>query len=205
MANDTAGRALAKGGKGLISLISGWDSLTTHIPEDAIRNGLEGLRLCRDELVDWINFNEQEYKRNLVHSTATFELLILCWRSGQLSPIHDHGNSACGLLVVEGEATEVVFELNSRRLLAPSQTRCVQAGSCVISRGSDIHQVANLDPAGRDLITLHVYSPPLSAFRTYRVDMAAPPVPDHHITFPPLPISARRRSRSPRVRFDPDL
>jgi len=74
----------------------------------------------------------------------------------------------------------------------------------VISRGSDIHQVANLEPVGTDLISLHVYSPPLSAFRTYRIDKAAPPVPDHHIKVRP-PISAPPRAGSPKVHFDPDL
>jgi hypothetical protein len=75
----------------------------------------------------------------------------------------------------------------------------------VISRGSDIHQVANLEPPGTDLISLHVYTPPLSGFRTYRIDQAASAVPDHHIKVVPATISARPRDGSPEVRYDPDI
>jgi hypothetical protein len=88
--------------------------------------------------------------------------------------------------------------------VAPLQTRRIKAGSCVISRGSDIHQVANLEPAGIDLISLHIYSPPLSAFRTYRIDKSAEPVPEHHIRLAPG-ISADPHAASPKVPFDPDL
>jgi cysteine dioxygenase len=202
---DTSDPSLANDRARLLALLSDWDSLLTRIPENAIREGLEGLRLDRRALVDSINFNEQDYKRNLVHSTATYEVLVLCWRSGQRSPIHDHGDSVCGLLVLEGTATETSFELGPSGSFAMSHRRRIEAGTCVISRGSDIHQVANLEPTGIDLISLHVYSPPLSAFRTYRIDKAASLVPDHHIKVPALPISARPRAGSLKVRFDPDL
>jgi len=125
-AADTSGLTLAKGRAGLIALLSGWDSLLSPIPEDAIRKGLEELRLNREALAGSVNFNERDYQRNLVHSTATYEVLILCWRSGQRSPIHDHGDSVCGLLVLEGVATEASFELNPRGSVAPSQTRRIQ-------------------------------------------------------------------------------
>jgi hypothetical protein len=54
---DKSDRSSARCRAGLIALLSGWDSLRTPIPEVAIRNGLEGLRLNRESLLDYINFN----------------------------------------------------------------------------------------------------------------------------------------------------
>jgi cysteine dioxygenase len=33
---------------------------------------------------------------------------------------------------------------------------------------SDIHQVANMQAPGLDLVTLHIYSPPITKMKTYK-------------------------------------
>jgi len=154
----------------LIELLTGWDSLAGPIPEDLIRSGLAQLSLDRDALQGCAHFNERTYQRNLIHHTANYEILVLCWRSGQCSPIHDHGESACGVLVVEGVATETSFLADSTGKMLVSRSRRIPAGSVVVSRGSDIHRVANLENPGADLISLHVYSPRLAASRYFRID-----------------------------------
>src|SRR5208283_2753136 len=104
-----SGRLLPSGRPGLIELLIGWDTLAAPLPEDLIRSGLVQLSLDRGALHGCAHFNERTYQRNLVHHTANYEILVLCWRSGQRSPIHDHGESACGVPVVEGVATETSF------------------------------------------------------------------------------------------------
>ena len=165
-----SGRSLPSGRPGLIELLTGWDSLAGPIPEDLIRSGLEQLSLDRDALRGCAHFNERMYQRSLIHHTANYEILVLCWRSGQRSPIHDHGESACGVLVVEGVATETSFLADSIGKMIVSRSRRIPAGSIVVSRGSDIHRVANLENPGADLISLHVYSPRLAASRYFRID-----------------------------------
>jgi cysteine dioxygenase len=167
---NESGRPLPGGRPGLIELLTGWDSLAGPIPEDLIRSGLEQLSLDRDALRGCAHFNERTYQRNLIHQTANYEILVLCWRSGQRSPIHDHEKSACGVLVVEGVATETSFLADSTGKTIVSRSRRIRAGSIVVSRGSDIHRVANLEHPGTDLISLHVYSPRLAASRYFRID-----------------------------------
>jgi cysteine dioxygenase len=187
---DRSNRSLAKGRPGLIDLLNRWDSPGTTIPEDAIRSGLEGLSLNRDDLRECINFNERAYQRNLIHLTGSYEVLVLCWRSGQRSPIHDHGDSTCGVLVLEGIATETSFVASPRGAVAAAHSRRIGAGSLVVSRGGDIHQVANLEPHGVDMITLHVYSPCLSGSRYYRTDEMTIADHDHLINSFPETIMA---------------
>ncbi len=185
-----------QGRPGLISLLARWDSLTGAIPGDEIRIGLAALNLDRDALLGCINFNERAYQRNLIHSTETYEVLVLCWRSGQRSPIHDHGESTCGVLVVEGVATETIFAANPGKPLIEARSRRIEAGSIVISHGGDIHQVANLESPGADLISLHVYSPRFRGARYYRIDGTEHPMHTHIITVVPetivAPLQARR-------------
>ncbi len=85
---NESGRSLPGGRPGLIELLTGWDSLAGPIPEDVIRSGLGQLSLDRDALRGCAHFNEQSYQRTLIHHTANYEILVLCWRSGQRSPIH---------------------------------------------------------------------------------------------------------------------
>jgi cysteine dioxygenase len=170
------------GRPGLISLLAQWDCLGKAIPSDEIRLGLTMLSLDRDALLGCVHFHERAYQRNLIHFTEAYEVLVICWRSGQRSPIHDHGESTCGVLVVEGVATETIFATNQKKGLNEAQSLRIEAGSVIVSRGGDIHQVSNLESAGTDLITLHVYSPRLHGNRHYRIDEKEKQMGPHALT-----------------------
>jgi cysteine dioxygenase len=161
--------ALPEGRAGLLALLSVWDRLAGPIQEDWIRDGLRSLRLGRDALRKHLHFDERAYQPTRIHSREHYEVLVQCWRSGQGSPIQEHGGSTCGVLVVEGVATEVAFMATACGRLAPSRSQRVHAGAVVVSRARDVHQLANLEPPGVDLVSLHVYSPPLSGRRCYRL------------------------------------
>src|SRR5260370_12218527 len=63
---------------------------------------------CED-VAEFIRFSDQGYTRNLVRGSDWYNLLVLCWKNGQRSPIHDHANSSCAVRVLRGTATETVF------------------------------------------------------------------------------------------------
>jgi cysteine dioxygenase len=103
-----------------------------------------------------IQFAQDTYKRNLVLDLPQAQVLVLCWRPNQGSKVHDHGPSNCGVVVLSGQATETVFSTVSRLQVAIEQR---PAGEMSVVPGSYIHKIENLE--NDDLITLHVYSPPL--------------------------------------------
>jgi len=181
---------------GLISLLAQWDRLVGAIPGYEIRLGLESLRLDRDALLEWAHFDERTYQRNLIHCNETYEVLVLCWRSGQRSPIHDHGESSCGVLVVEGVATETIFAANPGKRLIEAQAWRIEAGSVIVSRGGDIHQIANLESPGTDLVSLHIYSPRLQVYRYYGIDQVESHTGPHIHTKHPEASVASREARS---------
>ena len=121
---------------------------------------------CAD-VADFVRFSERGYTRNLVRGGPCYNLLVLCWKNGQRSPIHDHAGSSCAVRVLRGTATETQFEFAPNGHVKAIGSRDLPPGSVLGSEDSDLHQVSNLQPGTADLVTLHVYSPPLRVMGTY--------------------------------------
>ena len=122
------------------------------------------------DLMPWVTFDEDSYCRNRILLAEHAELLIMCWRSGQLSPIHNHKGSACCIRVISGQATEIAYEPSNCGRLAPSGISRFREGQVFASFDEDTHQMGNLEASGHDLITMHCYSPPLRAMELFSAE-----------------------------------
>ncbi len=134
---------------------------------DDLKSILSSVSVSRSDVAAFARFNPLCYSRNPVVATEHFELLCICWKSGQSSLVHDHTGSACGVRVVEGEMTETIFEQADQHSARPLRTKTYPLGHICGSVDRDIHQISNFQSGGRDLITLHIYSPPLVRMNTY--------------------------------------
>ncbi len=143
------------------------DQFSERAPLDDLTAALADLDVAAGDLADFVRFGRTAYQRNLVRSGPAYHALVLCWRSGRRSPIHDHPGSSCAVRVIDGVATETIFARAAAGLIYPTRTRELPTRAVLGSQDDDIHQMSNLQPAGRDLITLHVYSPPLVVMRKY--------------------------------------
>ncbi len=120
------------------------------------------------DLESFINFSEESYQRNKIIEKTFFEVYILCWKGGQKSPIHDHKGSTCGLKVISGVATETIFTRKADGKLYAASSSSFVKDQVIGSQDEDIHQIANLQ--NEDLITIHIYSPPLKNMATYSLE-----------------------------------
>ena len=143
------------------------EGLTVRATIEDLAARLTALDVSANDVAEYAQFSEEHYRRNLMRSGPLYHLLVLCWRSGQRSPIHNHAGSTCGVRVLSGVATETLFEPSPCGLLKPTSTSELTSGQVTATQDSNIHQVSNLQPAGTDLITLHIYSPPLLRMDTY--------------------------------------
>lgn len=143
------------------------DRYQRRVPLDELVDRLERLEITPEDYASFCQFGESTYRRNLMHAGPGYQALILCWRSGHRSPIHDHRGSSCGVRVLQGIASETIFDRDSEGRIFPTVTHALAEGGVCGSQDADIHQVSNLQPPGRDLVTLHVYSPPLLRMNTY--------------------------------------
>lgn len=125
------------------------------------------LDLGRCDLMRACTFGTKAYRRNTIAATEHFELLALTWRSGHCTPIHDHTGVSCAFRVVEGTGTEIRFERTASGLVCPVGTTQMRPGYVCSAEENDIHQVANMQAPGVDLITLHIYSPRIVKMNVY--------------------------------------
>ena len=115
-------------------------------------------------LAEQIHFNDERYARNLLAYGPQFYALVLCWKPGQASPIHDQKGASCGVRVIEGVATETRFRLQGDRLVEDG-TSTMSAGEVTGSFDDDIHEIRN--NGDTNLVTLHIYSPYLDNINLY--------------------------------------
>lgn len=151
----------------LVPLIEFLDGLTERAPVEALRSHLASLDVTVGDIADFVRFSEHRYLRNLVHQGKWYHVLALCWKSGQRSPIHNHAGSTCGLRILRGVATETVFETTPSGLIKAVTSTDMGEKGVACTQDADIHQVSNLQSEGDDLVTLHIYSPPLLRMDTY--------------------------------------
>jgi cysteine dioxygenase len=151
----------------LESLFAYLDQLTGRAPLGELTAEMTQLDVDCAELAAFIHFSERGYARNLVRAGPWYNALALCWRNGQRSPIHDHKGSSCGVRVLRGTLTETLFELTSNGHVKATFSRDLLRGGVIGSEDADIHQISNLQLGDADLVTLHIYSPPLLWMGTY--------------------------------------
>jgi cysteine dioxygenase len=132
---------------------------------EALGNKLQSLDIDVDSLRKSIQSNPDDYCRNILFRSSQFELVVIIWRPGQDTPIHDHVGSDCAFLILHGESTETIYELNSEGFAFPISSRVYRPGEVCAAEEPDIHRVSN--DGDSELINLHVYTPPLHAFKIY--------------------------------------
>ena len=95
--------------------------------------------------------------------TAGYEIWLLSWLPGQRTGFHDHGHACGAFAIARGELLETLATPGSTQL----RHRVAGPGSVTTFTGHHLHDVGSnsAEPA----ISVHAYSPPLSAMRRYEM------------------------------------
>jgi cysteine dioxygenase len=115
---------------------------------------------------DYVRFREDCYARNLVSASGLFELLVICWQPGQVSPIHDHQGQRCWMAVLDGGMRETQFKESTGGPLREHRSTTFHSGQVAyIQDEIALHEIA---PAGEAAgVTLHLYSRPIRECRIF--------------------------------------
>ena len=109
-----------------------------------------------------------EHRAVRLLATETYEAWVICWADDGVVSLHDHGDAAGVLVVVEGELVEVV---------ASGRQRLLGRGSVARLPVGVPHDV--VATAAQPTTSIHVYSPPLETIGRYDeagIRVAADPV-----------------------------
>ena len=138
------------------NLVKTLESLEQFTPE-SVHKVVSECDLGIEDLKDWIDYDypvSDSYGRKMVHDGGFFEVMVMCWRPGDYSAIHDHGKAEFGAVKMFGDAEHASFELEGGRLTTIARERN-ESGTTLKVTASLIHQMGN--PGEKNFFSLHVY------------------------------------------------
>ena len=150
-------------------LISQLEQQTIPPSIEQISDWLSNVAITENDLEPYLGFKEGNYWRHRVCRNKSVEMLIICWRPGQRTPIHDHNGSHGVVRIQRGLLWETMFSYDDESGLRYKSARECLSGEVTGAGVPDIHQLGNPDVSGQDLVTIHVYAPPLGVLKTYKV------------------------------------
>ena len=164
-------------------LIAALDRYHGRIPQTDLIRIMKDLTITIADVANHCVFHEKHYVRHLLHRCGHYEILCMCWQSGQRSLIHDHNESNCVVRVLEGVLTNIDYKLLPSGYIRPDGALECHAGATDARSEASIHQVANLQEPGCNLVTLHVYSPPLAHMNVFSPEKCLGPLPYYPLDF----------------------
>jgi cysteine dioxygenase len=149
-------------------------------PEKAFDETKELLEFLRhtgvdpDTLKPYLTWDRQHYTRNLIDKTPLYELIAICWETGQVSSVHNHRDQNCWMAVPIGRLMVENFHLVSqdvdrgRSQLTPTDTvEMNPTRPCAVDPADPVHRVVNPKQFGERAVSLHIYSRPFDSCVVY--------------------------------------
>ena len=84
------------------------DELKKSESKDYVRVA-KRINIPKSEFQKFISWDASDYTRNCIEHNDDFELILICWKPGDETPIHDHNNQRCWVYQVEGKMFEERF------------------------------------------------------------------------------------------------
>jgi predicted metal-dependent enzyme (double-stranded beta helix superfamily) len=126
-------------------------------------------RALAERLGDWSDVLRFDPGRRWYRRLALaddHEVWLLTWLPGQGTGFHDHGHAAGAFAVARGQLREQIAAGPVQRV----RRRTVTAGGVRAFGSQHVHDVANV--SGEPAVSVHAYSPPLTAMRRYDLTQA---------------------------------
>jgi cysteine dioxygenase len=122
----------------------------------------------------FLSWDGQHYTRNLIDKTPLYELIAICWESGQASSVHNHRDQNCWMAVPIGRLQVENFRLVFQDIekgkceLKPVDTvEMNPARPCAVDPLEPVHRVVNPSEFRERAVSLHVYSRPFDSCVVY--------------------------------------
>jgi len=135
---------------------------------------LQHTLVAPDTLNPYLTWDRQHYTRNLIDKTRLYELIAICWETGQFSSVHNHRDQNCWMAVPIGRLMVENFHLVSqdvdsgRSQLTPTDTvEMNPTHPCAVDPADPVHRVVNPKQFGERAVSLHIYSRPFDTCVVY--------------------------------------
>lgn len=142
-----------------------------NFPIEDVLHLLKKNDLSYRDFEPYIFFSDARYTRNLIHKDPNFEILVLCWRPKQFSPIHGHEGQKCWMKVMSGTLEFTDYQevpKNDDKLIKKVAVNVGKAG--YVDGPARIHKVENISDK-EDAVSLHIYAMPFDQCELYEADL----------------------------------
>src|SRR5882724_3006840 len=139
---------------------------------DKLRQLVQRTHISETEIEKCMVFSNEGYARNLFYKNSDFEVLVMCWKSGQKSPIHDHDTCLSVEKVFSGNLAFTAFHrvYETADEIYQGETYTGVPGDVADVAAGDIHLLDNPREFGSDAITVHFYFPPLKQMKCFNLE-----------------------------------
>ena len=104
----------------------------------------------------YASWDKNTYTRNCIYRTDEYEMILLCWKKGDETPIHGHDDQNCWVYQLEGKLTEIRYEKTESGNLTETNRLQLLPGKLTFMNAAMGYHKLNNDNDLRAM-TLHVY------------------------------------------------
>ncbi|MFN0279400.1 MAG: cysteine dioxygenase [Pyrinomonadaceae bacterium] len=127
-----------------------------------------------DSISKYFFWSPDFYTRNLIYKDERFEMMAICWESGQVSKIHNHADQKCWMTVPVGRLRGQNFSITAmdetKGFCKLVETDSFEMSDCVAAKvelEEPVHQILNLTEFGQRAVSVHIYSKPFDRCLSY--------------------------------------
>ena len=149
-------------------MTAGLDRLAQAMGDDEFVGAMERFAQQFETYRDRLPMIPYAYTRTLLVRAPHYEVVVMRWSPGSISPIHDHGNSHCWVLMLEGSLDVENFERSDDGSNPIATLR--PTGRIALCRGDvdhrcgpqELHRVRNA--TDEMAYSLQLYSQPIDTY-----------------------------------------
>jgi hypothetical protein len=98
--------------------------------------------------------DSESYGRKLIFDNGNYKILLMSWKPGDFTAIHNHGHTEWGCVYFFGNATHRLYEVEQNTLISVKKGT-FSSGQVALVCGELTHLMGN--SGDKDLATLHIY------------------------------------------------
>lgn len=126
---------------------------------------VKNMNLPISDFENFAHFKEDGYARNCIIKTPKFELILICWKKGDRTPIHGHDKQKCWVYLVDGEMTELRYKYDNGKLSESNRQQMKSRDLTYMQDSMGYHLLKNSEE--QKAMTLHLYMNPVESCEVY--------------------------------------
>lgn len=118
---------------------------------------VENNRISENDVTIYVSYNHspnESYGRQLIYDNGNFKILLMSWKAGDFTAIHNHGYTEWGCVYFFGEATHRLYSVSNDELKILQKDN-FSKGQVASVCGDLTHIMGN--SSSKNFTTLHVY------------------------------------------------